>query len=184
MRNNNIFQKNILRITKKYRAGAVIAVMALATACLGCGEQKSSQGNIGATEANITNSINAVVSESKSETVKQTEATTEAPTETKEYSFEDAKADVIWHFKRLVDFMQGTYFINDSECTVDDKGYTITVRYNYGEYELYKYGVGKDVYVATVFVEKDTKIMEYLSGALETLDDLNDKIEKGKKVQL
>lgn len=174
MRDNNIFQKNILRIKRKCRVGAVIVVMALSTACLGCGEQKPSQGN----------NTNEVVSESKSETVRQTEATTEAPTETKKYSFEDAKTDVIWHFRKLLgEWMSGKLYINDSECKTDDKGYTITVRYNYGENE-YKYGVGKDIYVATVFVEKDTKIMEYLSGAEKTLDELADKIAKGKKVQL
>ena len=94
-----------------------------------------------------------------------TQAATEAVTEKKEYTLEDAKADAAYHFKRLDTRLNGTYFINDDECRTDENGYYMIVRYKLGRAEINTgYGVSNNIYVAYVFIEKDTKMLEYLDA--------------------
>jgi len=173
MRHRNIFTK-----TRKYCIGAGMITMILAMACFGCGEQETVK-NSGET-INQTEHTQPAPTEAATKKPAPTEAPTEATTAPKEYSLEDAKQDVIWHFKMLDDYWNGTYFINNEECKTNEKGYTIAIRYKLGRGEINTgYGPDDNIYVATVFVEKDTKILEYLDDTTPFY-----KLTKGQKVQL
>ena len=90
---------------------------------------------------------------------------TQATTEKKEYTLEDAKVDAAYHFKGLDTRMNGTYFINDEECRTYENGYYMIVRYKLGRAEINTgYGDSNNIYVAYVFIEKDTKMLEYLDA--------------------